>query len=175
MSRVGKIARLPEEIREQLNRRLADGEAGSVVLPWLEGLPGVQAEVCAEKLVPRKEINQIIPSSPRPSPPQVGEGEGDRSAHTGLNVPDISGALPVSLTATGQPAWRPFAASCSKSHHYFFRAMRAQETGFGATSSQRCCLPSYGKNVCRGSPFHGARHQYPVPSARLTYFRENAG
>jgi len=42
MSRVGKIARLPQEIREQLNRRLADGEPASVVLPWLEGLPAVR-------------------------------------------------------------------------------------------------------------------------------------
>jgi len=28
MTRVGKIARLPREIREQLNRRLQDGEPG---------------------------------------------------------------------------------------------------------------------------------------------------
>jgi hypothetical protein len=42
MSRVGKIARLPEEIREELNRRLANGEPGRAVLPWLEGLPAVK-------------------------------------------------------------------------------------------------------------------------------------
>ena len=48
MSRVGKIARLPEVIREELNRRLADGQPGSTLLPWLEGLPAVR-EVMAEQ------------------------------------------------------------------------------------------------------------------------------
>jgi hypothetical protein len=42
MSGVGKIARLPEQIREELNRRLAYGQPGSAVLPWPEGLPVVK-------------------------------------------------------------------------------------------------------------------------------------
>ena len=42
MSRRGKIARLPEEIREELNRRLADGEPGSSLARWLNGLPAVR-------------------------------------------------------------------------------------------------------------------------------------
>ncbi len=37
----GKIARLPNEIREQLNQRLLDGHPASAVLPWLNSLPPV--------------------------------------------------------------------------------------------------------------------------------------
>ena len=48
MNRTGKIARLPREIREELNRRLADGESGITLLPWLNELPAV-AECLAEQ------------------------------------------------------------------------------------------------------------------------------
>ena len=41
MSRNGKIARLPRRVREQLNRRLEDGEPGEPLLAWLNGLPEV--------------------------------------------------------------------------------------------------------------------------------------
>ena len=41
-TRNGKIARLPREIREQLNRRLQDGELGARLVNWLNGLPEVQ-------------------------------------------------------------------------------------------------------------------------------------
>jgi hypothetical protein len=44
----GKIARLPRDIRNQLSRRLDDGEAGDSLLEWLNGLPEVQ-KVCAEQ------------------------------------------------------------------------------------------------------------------------------
>jgi hypothetical protein len=43
MTRTGKIARLPRPIREQLNRRLEDGEPGVSALEWLNALPEVQA------------------------------------------------------------------------------------------------------------------------------------
>lgn len=43
MARIGKIARLPVEIREELNRRLRGGQLGPQVLPWLNGLPEVQS------------------------------------------------------------------------------------------------------------------------------------
>jgi hypothetical protein len=39
MARIGKIARLPEPIRDQLNRRLRDGHLGPQILPWLNSLP----------------------------------------------------------------------------------------------------------------------------------------
>jgi len=42
MTRNGKIARLPREIREQLNRRLEDGEPGPQVLSWLNEHPNVR-------------------------------------------------------------------------------------------------------------------------------------
>ena len=43
MTRNGKIARLPAAIREELNRRLLDGEQGKQLVEWLNGLPQAQA------------------------------------------------------------------------------------------------------------------------------------
>jgi len=43
MARHGKIARLPESIRDELNRRLADGHTARQILPWLHALPEVQS------------------------------------------------------------------------------------------------------------------------------------
>ena len=43
MQRNGKIARLPREIRDELNTRLAEGEPGGPLLEWLNGLPTVKA------------------------------------------------------------------------------------------------------------------------------------
>jgi hypothetical protein len=43
MARNGKIAHLPREIRDELNRRLQDGEQGGSLLAWLNALPSVQA------------------------------------------------------------------------------------------------------------------------------------
>ncbi len=42
-TRTGKIARLPREIRDELNRRLDDGESGTSVVAWLNAQPDVQA------------------------------------------------------------------------------------------------------------------------------------
>jgi hypothetical protein len=42
MARNGKIARLPREIRDELNRRLQDSEPGESLLTWLNGLPQVR-------------------------------------------------------------------------------------------------------------------------------------
>jgi hypothetical protein len=39
MSRIGKIARLPHDIREQLNRRVLDGQSGPDILQWVNQLP----------------------------------------------------------------------------------------------------------------------------------------
>ena len=41
MARNGKIARLPREIRDELNRRLHNGEQGGPLLAWLNALPQV--------------------------------------------------------------------------------------------------------------------------------------
>jgi hypothetical protein len=38
----GKIARLPDDIREQLNQRLLDGQSASTILPWLNSLAPVK-------------------------------------------------------------------------------------------------------------------------------------
>jgi hypothetical protein len=43
MARLGKIARLPEVVREELNRRLRNGQLGPQILPWLNAHPEVIA------------------------------------------------------------------------------------------------------------------------------------
>jgi hypothetical protein len=43
MTRNGKIARLPLAVREELNRRLENGEPGVRLIEWLNGLPEVNA------------------------------------------------------------------------------------------------------------------------------------
>ncbi|HSY19085.1 MAG TPA: hypothetical protein VK815_12150 [Candidatus Acidoferrales bacterium] len=44
----GKISRLPREIREQVNERLAAGEPGKRLVAWLNELPAVRAMLAAE-------------------------------------------------------------------------------------------------------------------------------
>ena len=44
----GKIARLPRNIRDELNHRLENGEPGRRILGWLNALPDVQAVLKAE-------------------------------------------------------------------------------------------------------------------------------
>jgi hypothetical protein len=43
MTRNGKIARLPEQIREQINCRLQNGENGRQIIAWLNSDEGVKA------------------------------------------------------------------------------------------------------------------------------------
>jgi len=42
-TRTGKIARLPKTVREELNRRLDNGETGRSLTAWLNALPEVRA------------------------------------------------------------------------------------------------------------------------------------
>ena len=44
----GKIARLPRELREQVNRRLQDDEPAHSLIAWLNSLPEVQSLLAAE-------------------------------------------------------------------------------------------------------------------------------
>jgi hypothetical protein len=48
LTRNGKIARLPLAVRQELNRRLDNGEQGKKLVAWLNSLPEVQAIVAAE-------------------------------------------------------------------------------------------------------------------------------
>lgn len=48
MSRIGKIARLPREIREVLNLRLDNGESGVALVEWLNSQRKVKAVLKAE-------------------------------------------------------------------------------------------------------------------------------
>jgi hypothetical protein len=59
MTRNGKIARLPRALRDELNRRLQDGEPGVRLVPWLNGLPEVQ-RVLAEGFAGRPLSEQNL-------------------------------------------------------------------------------------------------------------------
>jgi hypothetical protein len=48
MTRNGKIARLPQSVQAELNRRLDDHEPGKRLVAWLNRLPEVQAVITAE-------------------------------------------------------------------------------------------------------------------------------
>jgi hypothetical protein len=48
MTRTGKIARLPREIREQLNRRLQDGETGIRLVEWLNSMSETKKVLAAD-------------------------------------------------------------------------------------------------------------------------------
>jgi len=47
-TRIGKIARLPRAVRQELNRRLHEGERGDRLTEWLNAQPEVQAVLAAE-------------------------------------------------------------------------------------------------------------------------------
>jgi len=47
-TRIGKIARLPNDVREKLNRRLLDGEEGQKLLDWLNGLSQTRRVLSAQ-------------------------------------------------------------------------------------------------------------------------------
>ena len=58
MNRNGKIARLPREIRQELNERLSNEEMAKPLVAWLNSLPEVQAILAAEfEGVPIREQN----------------------------------------------------------------------------------------------------------------------
>ena len=57
MTRKGKIARLPQTIREQINLRLQDGVGGKQIAEWLNTLPEVTGLMAAE--FDGQPINQI--------------------------------------------------------------------------------------------------------------------
>lgn len=57
MANYGKIARLPRKIRDELNRRLDDGEAGVDLVVWLNQLPAVK-KVLRERFGGRP-INEV--------------------------------------------------------------------------------------------------------------------
>ncbi len=48
ITRTGKIARLPLEVKNELNRRLRDGESGPSLLKWLNSLPETKTVMAAQ-------------------------------------------------------------------------------------------------------------------------------
>lgn len=59
MTRIGKIARLPLHVRNQLNQRLEDGKEGDAILKWLNDLPAVR-EVLQSKFNGRRINKQNL-------------------------------------------------------------------------------------------------------------------
>ena len=55
MTRTGKIARLPRNIRDTLNNRLDNGEQATDLVRWLNGLPEVQSLLASD--FQRRPIN----------------------------------------------------------------------------------------------------------------------
>ena len=47
MTRKGKIARLPRDVRDELNQRIENGEPGKDLVAWLNGLPEVKRVLAA--------------------------------------------------------------------------------------------------------------------------------
>ena len=54
MTRIGKIARLPHLIRQQINRRLQNGWKARQILQWLNALPEVAALMAARQPYPHR-------------------------------------------------------------------------------------------------------------------------
>jgi hypothetical protein len=59
MARIGKIARLPGDIRSQLNSRLQNGAVGRQIIPWLNSLPEVK-RVLAQQFAGRPISEQNL-------------------------------------------------------------------------------------------------------------------
>ena len=60
-TRNGKIANLPNDIREQLNLRLLEGETGRDLAAWLNGLPAVQSILTSQfNASPISEVNLTL-------------------------------------------------------------------------------------------------------------------
>ena len=57
-ARMGKIGWLSKVIREELNRRLEDGQQGPEILTWLNGLPKVKAMLA--NMEDRPEIFMLL-------------------------------------------------------------------------------------------------------------------
>jgi hypothetical protein len=57
MTHNGKIARLPRNIRDELNHRLENGEMAGIILPWLNALPEVQAAGHCEREINAQNLS----------------------------------------------------------------------------------------------------------------------
>ncbi|HEY1662820.1 MAG TPA: hypothetical protein VGI03_10415 [Verrucomicrobiae bacterium] len=61
MTRVGKIARLPQHVRIQLNRRLQNGEPGNKLVPWLnqdEDVQEVLEDLFASRPITKQNLSE---------------------------------------------------------------------------------------------------------------------
>ena len=84
MSRNGKIARLPRVVRDELNRRLEDGEQGARLVEWLNA---------------REDVQAVLPPSPRLR--RAGKAEWDGrpiNEATGLTFRPSTRTIPSSHT-----------------------------------------------------------------------------
>jgi len=94
-ARVGKIARLPVALRDEVNRRLLDGQPGHKILAWLNAQPATEpilrelancgTTITAQNLSQWRatgfreyldlreaaEIQRLMSAAPPPAPPAV--------------------------------------------------------------------------------------------------------
>jgi hypothetical protein len=79
LARIEKVARRPLEAREELNRRLANGEPGGSLLRWLNGLPAAWEQERAEEPRESKLVQvKIFHRGGAETPRDRGVGEGAR-------------------------------------------------------------------------------------------------
>jgi hypothetical protein len=81
-TRNGKIARLPKDVRHQLNHRLEDGEPGNQFVDWPNGLPQVQKTLPPDQTEsnPIKPDQTLQPSSEAPPHPRSATRERTKKA-----------------------------------------------------------------------------------------------
>jgi hypothetical protein len=75
---VGKIGRLPKSVRHLLGRRIEDGEPGTEIVKWLNGLPGV-LDVLQEQF-DGHPITEQMTTGPSGLPSNASVALGNRSA-----------------------------------------------------------------------------------------------
>ena len=88
MTRKGKIARLPQPIREQINRRLENGEEGKQIAEWLNTLPEVDRRDGGGIRRPAHQRNQPVQLEARRIPGLGG------AARSHGSRPPVPGATP---------------------------------------------------------------------------------
>jgi hypothetical protein len=124
MTRNGKIARLPNAVQDELNRRLDGHELGQPLLDWLNGLPDVQRTLAT--LFGGRAINKQNLSEWR----QGGFREWQNRQEALKHIPDI-----LAQTAGLQPsAAEPITDKLAPwlAVQYFMMAEALLKTGDGA-------------------------------------------
>jgi hypothetical protein len=127
-TRHGKIARLPKEIREQLNRRMENGWRGARLVNWLNELPQVKEVVTSHAACNPGDHSRLRCSSVRPAPNCIVPGR--------LRLlPSAFSLLPSKRTPSGfrfpTSALRPLPSKCLKVYQGISRYIKVDKGGEG--------------------------------------------